>query len=160
MWFELASDLLLLVGFDALLFNILLRAVPGIRRIAERGVVGCDARHLAVAWGEDLLRALVRLGKLVVDGIGQLVARVVDEGARDVVLSLALWPRCSHIAPARLGHGTDEATSLGVKKIGLISCNERSGWLVWYLELPSFLIQIPLFKLLLAKSVGVGICVA
>ena len=109
---KLASDLLLLVGLDALLLNAFLRAILGVRGIAERGVVGSDARQLAVAWSEELLRALVRLGKLVVDGIGQLVARVVDEGARDVVLSLALRLGCSHIAPARLGHGADETSSL------------------------------------------------
>ena len=160
MWLELASDLLLLVGLDAHLLVVFLRAVLGVRGIAERGVVGSDARQLAVAWSEELLWALVRLGKLVVDGIGQLVARVVDEGARDVVLSLALWPRCSHIAPARLGHGADEASSLRVKKIGLISCNERARRLVWHLELPSFLIQVPLLKLVIAEAVCVGVRVA
>lgn len=112
MWLELASDLLLLVGLDALFLNAFLRAILGVRGIAERGVVGSHTRQLAVAGSEELLWALVRLGELVVDGIGQLVARVVDEGARDVVLSLALWPRCSHIAPSRLGHGANEATSL------------------------------------------------
>ena len=156
----MASLLLLLVCLDLFLLFTFLFTIFRIWGTAERGVVGRDARQLAVAWSEELLGALVRLRKLVVDGIGQLVARVVDEGARDVVLSLALWPRCSHIAPARLGHGADEASSLRVKKIGLISCNERARRLVWHLELPSFLIQVPLLKLVIAEAVGVGVRVA
>ena len=136
----MASLLLLLVCLDLLLLFTFLFTIFGVWGTAERGVVGRDARQLAVAWSEELLRALVRLRKLVVDGIGQLVARVVDESARDVVLSLALRLGCSHIAPARLGHGSDQAAPLRVEKIGLICCNEGPRRLIGHLEMPTLLI--------------------
>ena len=112
--FELASDLLLLVGLNAHFFLAFLFAVLGIWRVAKSGVIGSDIRQFAVTWSKELLRAFVCLGYLIVDRVGHLVARVVDESPRDVVFGLSFRLRCFDVAPARHSHGSDKARSLRV----------------------------------------------
>ena len=106
--------MLLLIGFDAHFLLAFLFAVFGIRRVAKSGVIGSHIRQFAVSWSEELLGAFVCLGYLIVDRVGHLVARVVDESPWDVVFGLSFRLGCFDVAPARHSHGTDKARSLRV----------------------------------------------
>lgn len=74
-------------------------------------LVGCSTEGVliragsidfTVARGEWLAWALVGLGQLSIDGEGQLVTAIVVEGARHVVLSLALGSTFALVTSATL----------------------------------------------------------
>lgn len=68
--------------------------------------------HFAVAWSERLVRALVGFREGTVDRERQLVTAIVDKGAADVVVGLALRSSTSLVSLAVGRHGSDHASSL------------------------------------------------
>lgn len=140
MRFKLASNLLSLVSLDTHLLLALLLAVLGVGRVAERGVVSGRVGQLAVSWCEKLLGALVGLGELAIDGISQLVARVVEESARDVILSFTFRLLRSDVALSISCHGSNHASAPRIDKIGPVCRHEGPRWLVGHLEGTALLI--------------------
>ena len=99
--------------------------------------------YLAVAGGEGLVRAFVRLGQFRVDREGKLVTAVVHEGAGHAVLRFALGCASADVACAVFLHRSDHATALRVEHVGLVGGHERGRGLVGHLQLSLLLVQVP-----------------
>ena len=151
---ELASDLLSLVCLDANFFFAFFRAILSIWWIAESGIVGSHVGQLSISRSEKLLRALVSLRYRTVDWVGQRVARVVNEGAWCVVFSLTPWSNRFDVAFSIFSHGSNQASTFCVDKLGIVCRNKVSRWLVGHLELSALLIQVELPHLVVAEPIG------